>query len=55
MKRFLIMALMAMIMIPTFAQSKDTVTIHYIHKLTPDDERIFEVTFRRPPCMSTIR
>ena len=47
MKRFLIMALMAMIMIPTFAQSKDTVTIHYIHKLTPDDERIFESNLQK--------
>ena len=47
MKRFLIMALMTMTMISTFAEPKDTVEVHYIHKLTPDDERIFESNLQK--------
>lgn len=44
------MALMAAALLPSHAkmmEKNDTVNIHYIHKLTPDDERIFESNLQK--------
>jgi hypothetical protein len=49
-KTLFMMALMAAVILPSHAEmteKKDTVNIHYIHKLTPDDERIFESNLQK--------
>ena len=60
MKKIIIMALMAVAILPTHAENavnsdnitksekNDTVRIRYIHRLTEDDARIFESNLQKP-------